>query len=176
MIKRTLSLLIILLMICSFTDTAYSAKRKSRQRPAQTQEVREADPHSYYKGLTKAQAEEADRIAKDIAQKVRADKSLNTDLKKVRAATKIVATYCSRCMYGNDAKRYYRTPYGVFVAGVFTCAGSTRALGRVLDFMGYKWQHVNENQWTHQWCVLEMDGEIGFADGQAGLAGYGEHY
>ena len=176
MAKRILSLLIILLMICSFTDAAYSAKRKSRQRPAQTQEVRKADPHSYYKGLTKAQGEEADRIAQDIAKKVMADRSLNTDLKKVRAASKIVAWYCSRGVYGNDEKRYYRSPYGVFVAGVFTCAGATRALGRVLDFMGYDWHHVHENQWAHQWCVLEMDGEIGFADGQAGLAGYGEHY
>ena len=176
MAKRILSLLIILLMICSFTDAAYSAKRKSRQRPAQNQEVRKADPHSYYKGLTKAQGEEADRIAQDIAKKVMAERSLNTDLKKVRAASKIVAWYCSRGVYGNDEKRYYRSPYGVFVAGVFTCAGATRALGRVLDFMGYDWHHVHENQWAHQWCVLEMDGEIGFADGQAGLASYGEHY
>ena len=176
MTKRNLSLLIVLIVICLCTNTAYSAKKKSRQRPAQTQEVRKADLHSYYNGLTKAQGEEADKIARDIAQKVMTEKSLNTDLKKVRAATKIVAMYCSRCVYGNDAKRYYRTPYGVFVAGVFTCAGATRALGRVLDFMGYEWQHVNENQWAHQWCILEMDGEIGFADGQVGLAGYGEHY
>ena len=42
--------------------------------------------------------------------------------------------------------------------------------------MGYNWRHVNENQWAHQWCVLEMDGQIGFADGQVGMAGYGEHY
>ena len=135
-----------------------------------------SNPHNYYKGLTKAQAEEADRVARDIAKSVMANQSLNTDLKKVRAATKIVAQFCSRAAYGNDEKRYYRSPYGVFVAGVFTCAGATRALGRVLDFLGYDWQHVNENQWAHQWCVLEMDGEIGFADGQVGMAGYGEHY
>lgn len=176
MTKRNLSLLIVLIVICLFTDTAYSAKKKSRQRPAQTQEARKADTHSYYKGLTKQQGEEADRIAKGIAQKIMADKSLDTDLKKVRTAAKTVALYCSRGMYGNDEKRYYRTPYGVFVAGVFTCAGATRALGRILDFMGYNWQHVNENQWAHQWCILKMDGEIGFADGQVGLAGYGEHY
>ena len=132
--------------------------------------------HNYYKGLTKTQAEEADKIARSIAEKIMADKFLNTDLKRVRAATRTVAQFCRRGTYGNDEKRYYRSPYGVFVAGVFTCAGATRALGRVLDFMGYDWQHVNENQWAHQWCVLEMDGEIGFADGQVGMAGYGEHY
>ena len=156
-------LLLIVFVICLLAGTAYAAKQK-------------ANTHSYYKGLTKVQAEEADKIARSIAEKIKADKSLNTDLKKVRTATRTVALYCSRGIYGNDEKRYYRSPYGVFVAGVFTCAGATRALGRVLDFMGYNWRHVNENQWAHQWCILEMDGQIGFADDQVGMAGYGEHY
>ena len=166
--KRKLLLLtvVFVVIICLFENTAYSAKKKANK----------SELHSYYKGLTKTQAEEADKIARGIAERIKADKSLNTDLKKVRVATRTVALYCSRGIYGNDEKRYYRTPYGVFVAGVFTCAGATRALGRVLDFMGYNWQHVNENQWAHQWCVLEMDGQIGFADGQVGMAGYGEHY
>ena len=84
-----------------------------------------------------------------------------------------MAGFCARSAYGNDPNRYYRTPYGVFVAGVYTCAGSTRALGRVLDYMGYTWTHTNENQWSHQWCVLTMDGQTGFADGMGGFAGYG---
>lgn len=155
--------ILIVFIICLLASTAYAAKPKF-------------DSHSYYKGLTKAQAEEADKIARGIAEKIKADKSLNTDLKRVRVAARTVALYCSRGTYGNDEKRYYRSPYGVFVAGVFTCAGATRALGRVLDFMGYEWQHVNENQWDHQWCILEMDGQIGFADGQVGMAGYGKHY
>ena len=73
-----------------------------------------------------------------------------------------------------DADKHYRSPYGVFVAGVYTCAGTTRALGRVLDYMGYSWQHVNENKWSHQWCIVTMDGQTGYADGMGGIAGYGE--
>ena len=160
--KRKLSFIIIVFVICLLANEAGSAQK--------------ANSHSYYKDLTKAQAEEADKVARNIAEKIMAEKSLNTDLKRVRAATRTVAKFCSMGRYGNDEKRYYRSPYGVFVAGVFTCAGATRALGRVLDFMGYDWQHVNENQWAHQWCVLEMDGQIGFADGQVGMAGYGEYY
>ena len=60
------------------------------------------------------------------------------------------------------------------MAGVYTCAGTTRALGRVLDYMGYSWQHVNENKWSHQWCIVTMDGQAGYADGMGGIAGYGE--
>ncbi len=70
----------------------------------------------------------------------------------------------------------YSEAYGVFIAGEFSCAGATRALGMVLSCMGYEWEHVNENQWTHQWCRVTMDGQAGWADGQIGYAGYGRHF
>ena len=89
------------------------------------------------------------------------------------AATEIVKQYCDADTYGMDTTKYYRSPYGVFIAGVYTCAGSTRALGRILDYMGFEWQHTHENQNRHQWCVLTMDGQTGYADGIAGIAGYG---
>jgi len=85
---------------------------------------------------------------------------LTTDLAKVRKAASIIyREYILSNQYGTDANKYYRSPYGVFVAHVSTCAGGTRALGRVLDFMGYDWTHANPNSWTHQWCVLQMDGK-----------------
>lgn len=133
--------------------------------------------HNYYgKTISKQQAELAEAIARDIANAVKADKSLTTDLAKVRAAAKWVSGFAMRCDYDNDDNKYYRSPYGVFVAGVFTCAGATRALGRVLDLLGYSWVHVNENKYEHQWCVLQMDGQKGYADANVipgGIAGYG---
>ena len=39
--------------------------------------------------------------------------------------------------------------------------------------MGFTWQHTNENQNRHQWCIVTMDGQTGFADGMGGIAGYG---
>lgn len=77
-----------------------------------------------------------------------------------------------------EENNYYRTPYGVFIAKKFTCAGTATALGRVLEFMGYEWEHVNENKWLHQWCVLKMDGKLGHADpafGTDDAVGYGEY-
>lgn len=35
--------------------------------------------------------------------------------------------------------------------------------------------YVNENQYTHQWCELKMDGKKGYADGMGGIAGYGKY-
>ncbi len=131
--------------------------------------------HQYYKGLSPEQALYSDFAAQYIAGSILAEPEFfPTDLDKVQAASWIVAELSSQCTYGSDPQKYYRSPYGVFYAGVYTCAGSTRALGRVLDYMGYSWQHVGENQNRHQWCVLTMDGQIGYADGMGGIAGYGE--
>lgn len=82
--------------------------------------------------------------------------------------------FSSNATYTTDDPDY-QSPYGVFVKGVYTCAGSTRALGLVLTCMGYEWEHVNEGEWSHQWCRLTMDGQTGYADGQVGLVGYGVH-
>lgn len=130
-------------------------------------------PHKYYTGLTAEQAAQADAVAQSIAYNVLSG-DYQTDVAKVTAAAQIVQQYTQGEIYGSDTTKYYRSPYGVFVAGVYTCAGTTRALGRVLDYMGYEWQHTNENQNKHQWCILTMDGQTGYADGMGGYAGYGE--
>ena len=107
-----------------------------------------------------------------IARSIAAGIHGSCDLEKVCRAAQIVSDYCSRAVYTTSDPDYCN-PYGVFVKGVYTCAGATRALGLVLDCMGYQWEHVNENSWQHQWCKLTMDGRIGWADGQVGSAEYG---
>lgn len=52
---------------------------------------------------------------------------------------------------------HYNDPYGYFVAGVSSCAGCTRATGLCLNVLGIPYEHVNENQWDHQWCRVKMD-------------------
>lgn len=114
-------------------------------------------------------------VAKQIVAKV--DQQLGTgaaDLDRVGLAAAYVAGYSQSCVYSSEDKDY-RTAYGVFCKGVYTCSGSTRAMGLVLECMGFQWSHANENQNTHQWCILTMDGQKGYADGQVGLVGYGDH-
>ena len=79
------------------------------------------------------------------------------------------------CIYTSDVPGYNQ-PFGTLVTFYSTCAGSTRAMGLVLEYMGFEWYHVNENQWSHQWCVVyDVDGQTAFADGsEYGVAGYGE--
>ena len=121
-----------------------------------------------------AKREQARVVAQQIADSVYADSSIQTDVERVAAAAYIVSCYCAEAVYTTEGENYYEA-YGVFISKEFSCAGATRALGMVLSCMGYEWEHVNENQWTHQWCRLKMDGQIGWADGQIGYAGYGPH-
>ena len=127
-----------------------------------------------YYGLSYDKQAQADKIAKKAAEKIMKNSKYKTDLDRVRAATKYVYNKLNGEKYGFDENNYYCTPYGVLVAKVFTCAGTATTLGRILDYMGYEWYHVNENQYLHQWCILVMDGKVGYACGMAGLAGYGD--
>lgn len=112
--------------------------------------------------------------AREIAQRFADSITGNTDVERVSKAASIVSIICSNCCVYTTEDPDYPTAYGVFVKGVYTCAGSTRALGMVLECMGYSWTHVNENEWTHQWCEVVMDDNLGWADGQLGQAGYGD--
>ncbi len=59
---------------------------------------------------------------------------------------------------------HYNDPYGYFVTGVASCAGCTRATGLCLNMLGIPYEHVNENQYTHQWCRVEIDGVYWICD------------
>ncbi len=116
-------------------------------------------------------------IAQQIANEVLADKSLTTDLAKVQKAAQKVAGYAGKCRYTMEGD-YYASAYGVFIKGEYSCAGTARALGMVLECMGYSWKHVNEDGYTHQWVELTMDGQHGWADAfptLGGQAGYGAY-
>ena len=115
------------------------------------------------------------------------------DLTRVREAADYIAAFADRAKYTMKGSVYY-TAYGVFYAKRYSCAGTTRALGAVLTQMKIKWQHVNPNQYAHQWCKVRMDGKWGWADSDieyidmdwdtgkelsrtvTGAADYGKHF
>ena len=102
------------------------------------------------------QAAQADRIAKNVANAIMNDSTKQTDLDRVRAAAQFTELCCGASCYGADDAKHYRSPYGVFISGIYTCSGSTRALGRILDYRRIAWEHANENQDTHQWCIKRI--------------------
>lgn len=133
---------------------------------------------SYTGECRKMPKKKKDRSCKKMAKLIAKCSGKNakgmSDLEKVGHAAYIVSGFSARCRYTMKGK-YYNKPYGVFYAKQYTCAGSTRALGLVLKYMGFKWKHVNAHKNKHQWCKLKMDGLWGWADGQIGMVGYGKH-
>ena len=59
---------------------------------------------------------------------------------------------------------HYNDPYGYFVLHVASCAGCARATGLCLNILGIPYEHVNENQYSHQWCRVNIDGTYWIAD------------
>lgn len=118
--------------------------------------------------------QQAKNEAKEIAEYIRS-LNLNNDLEVIAAAATVINTYVGK---GTSTSYVagYNQPFGTLVTGYSSCAGSTRALGLVLEYLGFQWYHTNENQWDHQWCVVyDVDGQTAFADGSMyGIAGYGE--
>ena len=97
-----------------------------------------------------------------------------TDLERIALAASIVIQYVGEGTYSSNVGGYNQ-PFGTLVTFYSTCAGSTRAMGLVLEYMGFQWYHMGANQYTHQWCVVyDVDGQTAFADGSVlGMAGYG---
>ena len=67
-------------------------------------------------------------------------------------------------MLYSSSGEHYNDPYGYFVLGMASCAGCTRATGLCLNILGIPYEHVNENQWSHQWCRVDVDGTYWICD------------
>lgn len=59
---------------------------------------------------------------------------------------------------------HYNDPYGYFILGEASCAGCARATGLCLDILGIPYEHVNEGQYTHQWCRINVNGVYWICD------------
>lgn len=59
---------------------------------------------------------------------------------------------------------HYNDPYGYFIQGSASCAGCTRATGLCLNILGIPYEHVHENQYTHQWCRVKVGSEYWICD------------
>ena len=59
---------------------------------------------------------------------------------------------------------HYSDPYGFFVLHTASCAGCTRATGLCLNMLGISYEHVNPNQYTHQWTRINVNGTYWICD------------
>ena len=128
-------------------------------------------------------------VAEEIADFVRETAGSEKSLRQISCAAAVVGQcYYRYCTY-SDTDTDDWTAYGVFIAQKASCAGATKALGMVLDLLGYQWYHVNEHLYSHQWChvsfsysqqimakdgsIKTVQGTIVHADADAELIGIG---
>lgn len=78
-------------------------------------------------------------------------------------ATELRSLYDSGMTYSMSAP-HYNDPYGYFVLHTASCAGCARATGMCLNMLGIPYEHVNPNQYTHQWCRVDVGGEYWICD------------
>lgn len=151
-------------------------------------------------GMNRRQENEARSVALQLARHVYDRVNTNgsgTQIEMVAYATGIVNAYCAAGQeltqeeVQSTNNKLYRTAYGVFIAHQYTSAGSTRALGLILDYLDQlwdadfqagnkeyaplKWVHVNANKWEDQWCQIVCDNHEAYADPIKSWAGYGVH-
>ena len=99
----------------------------------------------------------AQKIVKPLVGKSR-KKQVTVIVKKIRARVD-----SGKVAYSMDAP-HYNDPYGYFVTGVGSCAGSVRATGLCLNMLGIPYEHVHENEYSHQWVRVKVGKEYWIAD------------
>lgn len=104
------------------------------------------------------------QAAYDVAVEfVRPLANLSREYQLIGIASGLRRMFDSGMQYSSSAP-HYNDPYGYFVLGVASCAGCTRATGLCLNILGIPYEHVNENQWSHQWCRVNVNGTYWICD------------
>lgn len=83
---------------------------------------------------------------------------------QLQGIAKALRTRFDSGMSYSMSSAHYNDPYGYLIEGSASCAGCTRATGLCLNILGIEYEHVNENQYSHQWCRVNIDGVYWICD------------
>lgn len=119
-----------------------------------------ANYSSLKKRMTDAEFQQAYNVALQIVTPL-ADKSREEQLTSITVALRNI---CDNGLVYSTSNAHYNDPYGYFVLGTASCAGCARATGLCLNILGMPYEHVNENQWSHQWCRVNVNGTYWICD------------
>jgi hypothetical protein len=120
------------------------------------------------KGMTAAEYAEAYRVATEIVNR-------HKEKDEIEMLAGIVGDVFNIYLSGthSESEAHYNNVYGALILKRASCAGVTRAVNLCMTILGIPYEHVNENQWTHQWCRIFVKSENSYwvLDGQAGIIG-----
>lgn len=104
------------------------------------------------------------QAAYDVALGIVTPLAKKSETEQLQGIAKALRAMFDAGMTYSTSAPHYNDPYGYFVLGTASCAGCTRATGLCLNILGIGYEHVNENQWGHQWCRVNVDGEYWICD------------
>ena len=104
----------------------------------------------------KATDEEFTQAYNEAVKLVEPYANLSLEEQLTGIATDLRARFEDGMSYSMETE-HYNDPYGYFILGSASCAGCTRATGLCLSILGIPYEHVNENQYSHQWCRVKVD-------------------
>lgn len=117
-----------------------------------------------YRSLKKKMTDEEFQLAYNAALQIvtpLVGKSREEQLLGIAIA---VRNICDSGLVYSTSNAHYNDPYGYFILGTASCAGCARATGLCLNILGIPYEHVNENQWSHQWCRVNVNGTYWICD------------
>ncbi len=101
--------------------------------------------------------EQSLKVAEELAEFVKETAGNKKSLKQIACAAEAVYyNFYQYCEYSQSEEDDW-TAYGVFITHKASCQGAADALGMVLNILGYKWEHINKNLYTHQWCKVYFE-------------------
>lgn len=118
------------------------------------------DQLANYKSLKKNMTDEEFQAAYNEALKiVQPLVGLDWNTQMIQLESALRARFDAGMTYSTSSP-HYNDPYGYLILGSASCAGCTRTTGLCLNMLGYSYEHVNENQWDHQWCRIYIGVEF----------------
>lgn len=119
------------------------------------------DRYQYFRRyMTDSQMQQAYKEAVKVTEPL---KSLTLEDQLVGVASTLRKRFDSGMKYSMSAA-HYNDPYGYLVLGVASCAGCARTTGFCLNVLGITYEHVNENQYSHQWARVKVGSEYWICD------------
>ena len=87
--------------------------------------------------------------------------SREEQMKKI--ALELREFFDARMEYSTTAP-HFLDAYGYLVLKKASCQGAAAATGLCLNMLGFDYEHVNHNKWTHQWCRVNYNGTYWIVD------------
>lgn len=132
--------------------------KKSNFKPVPLKKLKR---YSYFrKFMSEAQLKQAYKKALKLVRPL-------GDLKKkdqlMGVAARLRNLFDNGMTYTMSAK-HYNDPYGYLVLKKASCAGCARATSLCLNILGINYEHVNENQYSHQWARVKVGKKFWICD------------